>query len=168
MHTIRGFTLVEMVVYTTLLVVILVIIVSFIISFGNAYNILRSTIHIDNSATVSFERMIREIRQANDVDIGASTLGTHPGHLVLNTTDAADTPVILEFYINGGTLTVKKDGVDAGALTRTDVTIDNLVFVNISTSTSEAVKIEMTLESMIASTTKTKNFYSSSVLRGSY
>lgn len=157
-----------MVIYTALLVVILVLIVNFIISFGRAYNVLRTTIHINNSATVSFERMIREIRQANDVDTGASTLGVHPGHLVLSTTDTSSNPVTLEFYINGGVLTVKEDGVDVGTLTRTDVTIESLVFRNISNGTSEAVKIEMTLESEVASSTRVKNFYGSAVLRDSY
>ena len=167
LHTKRGFTLVEMVIYTAILVAILLLIVSFIISFGKAYNVLRSTIHINNSATVSFERMIREIRQANDVDTAASTLNTHPGVLVLKTTEAG-TPVTLEFYISGGILAVKKDGVDAGTLTRTDVTITNLVFRNLSNGISEAVKVEMTLESDVADTTKVRKFYGSAVLRDSY
>ena len=163
----QGFTLVEMIVYTAILVVILLLIVSFIVSFGRAYNVLRTTIHINNSATISFERMIREIRQANDVDTAASTLGTHPGKLVLKTTEEG-TPVTLEFYINGGALTVRKDGVDEGTLTRTDVTIQNLVFQSVSNGTSEAVKVEMTLESVVANTTKVKKFYGSAVLRDSY
>lgn len=118
--------MVEMVVYTAILAVILLLIVSFIVSFGKAYNVLRTTIHINNSATVSFERIIREIRQANDVDTASSILGTHPGHLVLKTTDTAGTPVTLEFYINGGALTVKKDGLDAGVLTRSVLNHDIL------------------------------------------
>ena len=167
LNTKRGFTLVEVIVYTSILVVILLLIVSFIVSFGKAYNVLRTTIHINNSATISFERMIRDIRQANDVDTAASTMGTHPGKLVLKTTEAG-TPVTLEFYISGGILSVKKDGVDAGTLTRTDVTVTNLVFRNLSNGKSEAVKVEMTLQSVVADTTKVKKFYGSAVLRESY
>ena len=167
LNTKRGFTLVEVIVYTSILVVILLLIVSFIVSFGKAYNVLRTTIHINNSATISFERMIRYFRQANDVDTAASTMGTHPGKLVLKTTEAG-TPVTLEFYISGGILSVKKDGVDAGTLTRTDVTVTNLVFRNLSNGKSEAVKVEMTLQSVVADTTKVKKFYGSAVLRESY
>lgn len=159
--------MVEMTVYTAILAVVLLLIVSFIVSFGRAYNVLRTTIHINNSATISFERMIREIRQANDVDTAASTLGTHPGKLVLKTTEAS-TPVTLEFYINGGVLSVRKDGTDVGGLTRTDVTITNLVFQSVSNGNSEAVKVEMTLESAVADTTRVKKFYGSAVLRDSY
>ena len=168
LHTKRGFTLIEMIIYISVLTVILVLIVSFIISFGRAYNVLRTTIRINNSAIVSFERVIREIRQANDVDTAASTLGTHPGRLVLTTTDASSAPITLEFYINSSELMLRQDGVDVGSLTRSDVTVTNLVFRLSDNGTSKAVKIEMTLESIVASTTKIKNFYGSAVLRGSY
>ena len=59
LHTKQGFTLIEMIIYISVLTVILVLIVSFIISFGRAYNVLRTTIRINNSAIVSFERVIR-------------------------------------------------------------------------------------------------------------
>lgn len=167
-HINRGFTLVEMVIYIGILVSILLLIVSFIISFGKAYNVLKTTIHINNSAVVSFERMIREIRLASDVDMVASTLGTYPGHLVLITTDVSSAPITLEFYINSGVLILRQDSVDVGPLTRSDVTVTNLVFRLSDNGTSKAIKIEMTLESTIVSTTKSKNFYGSAVLRGSY
>ena len=168
LHTHRGFTLVEMVVYTAMLVVILLIIVSFIVSFGKAYNVLKSTIHINNSAIVSFERMVREIRLASNVDTAASILDTHPGRLALTTTDASGAPITLEFYINSGALMLRQEGVDVGPLTRSDVTITNLVFRSFSNGRSEAVKVEVTLESVVADTTKVKNFYGSAVLRESY
>ena len=63
---------------------------------------------------------------------------------------------------------LRQDSVDVGSLTRSDVTVTNLVFRLSDNGTSKAVKIEMTLESIVASTTKIKNFYGSAVLRGSY
>ncbi|MDD4989392.1 MAG: hypothetical protein PHV42_03115 [Candidatus Pacebacteria bacterium] len=164
----RGATLVETLVYLFILVLLLMVVVDALLSFSHSFGLLQSGRDIENSAIDSFERITREIRDAKSVDISQSTFGTSPGQLLLNTTDASGNAETIQFFLSGQTLHVKENGTDSGALTRSSVRVTSLIFQHISTSTAEAVKISMTLESGSGASYKSANFYDSATLRGSY
>lgn len=159
----KGFSLIEMIVYVSILSVIFVIVVNTLLIVSRSYSSIKISLDINNSATVSVERMIREIRKANSVNLAQSTLDSNPGRLVLNTTDDAGLPLIVDFYLEDDTLKLKEGGVFSGDLTD-GVDVTNLVFRSISNGTSEAIKIEMEL----SNGSKNKIFYNTAVLRGSY
>ena len=159
----KGFSLIEMIVYVSILSVVFVIVVNTLLIVSRSYSSIKVSLDINNSATVSMERMIREIRKARSIDLIQSTLNSHPGRLVLNTIDEEGLPLVVDFYLGNDTLKLKEGGVFSGDLTD-GVNVTNLVFRRISNGTSEAIKIEMEL----SNEDKNKVFYNTIVLTGSY
>jgi len=152
----KGFTLIETIIYTAIIAVIFILVVNSLSIVIKAFNQGRVAIKINNSAEVAMERMTREIRFAYDID-GSSTLD----HLVLNTD--------VEFYLDSGKIMIIDRGASAVALTSDDLTVTNLVFRQInSSSISKAVKIEMAIQGSSGNYQKTENFYNTAILRGSY
>jgi len=159
----NGYSLVEMLVYVSILSVLAVLVVNVIIVLGQSYGALKATRNVNSAAMTSLERTVREIRLSNSVDTVNSTFGTHPGRLTLSM--GATTT---EFYLDSGVFKVRQNGSDEGALTQDGTSVTNLVFRYITVGSIESIKIEMTLESTVGKSTKTENFYNFVVLRGSY
>jgi len=156
----KGFTLIETIIYTAIIAVIFILVVNSLSIVIKAFNQGRVAIKINNSAEVAMERMTREIRFAYDID-ASSNLDSHPGHLVLNTD--------VEFYLDSGKIMIIDRGASAVVLTSDDLTVTNLVFRQInSSSVSRAVKIEMAIQGSSGNYQKTENFYNTAILRGSY
>ncbi len=164
----KGFSLVETIIYIGLLVLVLVAIMNMTLSMARAYGYFKLSRHVQTSAINALDRMVRDIRNAQSVNVGQSTLGTSPGVLTLITTSATGTAQTLQFYVATSTLRVKQDGGDVGPLTLSDVSVSSLIFRQISTGISQAVKIELTLSTGSGSTTRTANFYDTAILRDSY
>ena len=160
-------TLIEIVVYTAILFILTLVVVNVVIAMNRTYRTFTSLSTVETSAEVSLERMTREIRDATSVDTAQSTLGSSPGQLMLNTTDASGTATTIQFFTLGQTLRVKEAGVDVGPLSGA-ARVSNLVFRKLVSAQATAVKIEMTLESGSGSNYESKQFYSTVVLRGSY
>ncbi len=163
-----GATLAEVIVYVFLIGLILSVVVMAMFSLSRSYRIMQSSFAIDATAQVSFERMIRDIRGALSVDLVESTLESSPGKLVLNTLNSTGDPMTIEFYVDNLSLLVEENDVLLGPLSSSSARITNLVFREISTGQSSAVKIEMTVESGQGDSLREKNFYSTVVIRGTY
>lgn len=164
----RGATLAETVVYVFLIGLMLSVVVAVLFSVSRSYRVIQSSFAIDTTAKTSLERMTREIRSSLSVDRAGSVLGSSPGKLALNTRDTSGNPLSVEFYVNNFSLLVKEAGVVLGPLSVSSARITNLVFREIPTGESTAVKIEMTVESGQGNSLREKNFYSTVVLRGAY
>lgn len=164
----RGFSLVEAVIYTGLTILVLVAVVNMLLLLSRAYGQLKSSRHMQTSAVSALDRVVRDIRNSQSVDMGQSTLGVSPGVLTLNSTDTAGTAQTFQFYVLNGVLRVKKDSVDLGPLTLPDVTVSNLIFRRISTGISQAVKIDMTFTTGTGQSARSANFYGTAILRDSY
>jgi len=164
----KGFTLIEMIIYITILSALFILIINTLLLISKSYKSIKLTNDINNSASASLERIIRELRLAQNVNTSLSLLSSSPGKLVLNTTDNLGTPIVLDFYVENDTLKLNEDGVLSGVLIRDNVKVTNLIFRHIISTSSESVKVELTLTGSEGNTTKTENFYSTAVLRGSY
>lgn len=164
----KGFTLIEMIIYTAILSLIFVFVINTLLIISRSYRTIKLINDINNSASLSFERLVREIRLAESVNVPQSTLETSPGILVLNTTDKLGEPIVLKFYIDQNALKLDEGGILSGALTRDNIVVSNLIFDHIISSTSEAVKIWMELSSDNEGVNKVESFYTTAVLRSSY
>lgn len=164
----RGFTLIEMVIYTVFVALIAIVSVNAILSMTKTFADLRIARDINNTATVAVERVVREIRNANDIQQAQSTFGTSPGRLTLDTTTSGGAPKTIEFYVDSGRLRVKEDDIDMGPLTSKNVTIDSLIFNLITTSNTSAVKVTLQVTASRGNVSKTKTFYNTVSLRGTY
>ena len=161
----RGFSLIEMLVYIGMLVFMLAIIMEVVTSMSRSERAIQSLRTIENSAVSAMERIGREARQAESINATSSIFNIHPGRVVFNSTTASGTPRTVEFYFANGTLWLKENGVDTGAITESNANTTSVVFRRFATSTVEGVRIELTIESGTSTHYRSETFYSSALLR---
>lgn len=163
----KGFTLIEMVVYAAVLGVLSVVAINATLTMTQAYASLRASRDLNASATTVLERMAREIRGATGID-ATSVLGVNPSDLVLNTKDAGGAATTIEFYVQNGLINIKEGGVAKGSLMTSSTQVGNFVVRTMNGTNSKAVKIDLTMTATRGTKSKTRNFYDTVVLRGSY
>lgn len=161
----KGYTLIEMVIYVSLLTVIFVLSVNMLLSFSNSYRTLSALRVAEHSALDAMERISRDIHSATSVDSGNSTLGTSPGVLTLITTSNS-VSTTTKFYIQNGVLKVDVNGVYFGPLTLISASTTSLTFGLLSNTGGNAVKVDMTVEATIGTVTKSKTYHTTVILRG--
>lgn len=164
-----GFSIVEVMVYLAIFTALSILVINlfiFILSSFNATNVNRKILE---SGSISMERISREIRQAKNIDIANSSLGSNPGSLQLNSTDSSGNPMIVKFINENGKLNFYKNNTNLqGNLLGQKLSVTDLVFSRISTLKSEAIKIKMTLQYSDGRNVESENFYNTIVLRGGY
>lgn len=164
-----GFTLIELLVYIAVLALTIVVVVGAMTGFARFYTRIAASQSLARSGSYAMERMVREIRNAESIDQTGSTFGAHPGRLTLATPTGSGTPTVpSEFSVSSSTLRYSRDGVVIGTLTTPGTVVENLTFYRIATSTSEAVRIILTLSRAVGTSTMSATFYDSAVLRASY
>lgn len=160
---VRGFTLIETLVYLGVMVLVASALVTTFLSLDTTLLKNRIDRSLTESVSVSLERISRAIRSADSVDIPGSTFGTSPG--VLKLTEGATTTV---FSLVSGRLTMSINGVDQGPLTSEAVTVGELTFTRYAGAVSELVRVALTLSAVSDTASSTRTFYTSAVVRGSY
>jgi hypothetical protein len=167
-----GYSFVEVIIYLAMLIILLTAIINGTLLLAQSYRSVKVVRDIESSAITSMDRMTREIHDASDINGTLTTYNTNPGSLELDTTDTSGTAITLRFYALNGKVMMDKNGVTEGQLTESDVHVSSLIFRSITSSSSVAIKIEMTLQgtstSNGTSSLITKNFYDTAVVRGSY
>ncbi len=163
----NGFSLVELIVYTAILSIVVSTLTMTAVSLLGSFAYARASGDIAETAGVALERMTRELRFAHAVNAGASTLGTHPGVLVLQTSDPSGTPTTLTVSMAGGRIMLSTGGSTPSPLTRNAVTVSELVFTHMSGTETQAVRIDLTLERTVRGALISKSFRTFVVLDGS-
>ena len=162
---IKGYSLVEMVIYIAILSIVSILVINTVLSFTKGYRDVMALRMIDHSSIDVMERMTRDIRSATQIDNGNSVFGTNPGVLVLvSTVNGVST--VTKFYLEKGIIKLDINGSYFGPLTLSNTTVNSLVFTKLDSGISSAVKIDMTVSSTAGGVTKTKTYHSTIVLRG--
>ena len=168
-YTQKGISLLEALIYVAIVTLLTVVVVNTAVVMTTVSAKARLKRNVLSEGGLSVERITREIRLADSVDISGSTLGVHPGVLRLNTIVGFDdeTPTTREFYLEDGTLMIKEGTSTAVPLTSA-VRVSRLVFYRTVASTSEAASVVLTAEDTFRGLLESHTFYSTSVLRRSY
>ncbi|MFH1712098.1 MAG: type II secretion system protein [Patescibacteria group bacterium] len=141
----NGFTLVETMIYVSIIAVFLVSVVFFALEIVQTSQRARIQLEVDQNIRFAMERMVREIRAADDVNTGSSTFGSHPGVLSIANDSLALDPTV--FDVSSGALRLKYGSASALELTSDDVVVTNLVFTDFSRSNrTKNIRISMTIE----------------------
>lgn len=157
-----------MIIYSAILSVLTAVTINATFSTIRSFAEFRVARDLNYSATSLLERMTREIRSAYGIDGAQSTLGTNPGRLTLLIKDSGDVNTTVEFYVENGTLKIKEGGVVMGALTSSSTAVTNFTVRSLSNPKSSAIKTELRLTATRGGVSKSGNFYSTILLRGSY
>ncbi len=151
-----------------MLTLIMLVTVSIIINISGSYKRIKVVAALDSGASTALNRMILEIRNAKSVDTATTTFNTNPGKLGLVTSDSSGNPTTVQFYLTNGVIRLISGNLDQGPLTPSGTRVTSLIFRSLSTTTSQAVKIEMQVEGRQGKEVKTNSYYSTVILRGSY
>lgn len=160
-----GFTLVEMVMYVSILVIVLMTVILAIVGVMRVYTFTQAQTRIGRAAEITLARMTREIRFADSANTVTSSFGTHPGVLALTSSSPTRTT---KFYLDNGVMKFDEDGVYAGNLTLEKVFVSSFIVRHIQVDSSDAVRIELTLDAAGRTGTTSETFYATAVMRGSY
>lgn len=164
----KGFSLVEMIVYVSLLALFLVLVVELIVVMSTSYRKLTLARTIAQAGVVSMERITREIRTATDVDLLQSTLDASPGRIRLYTTNESGFTQIISFALEDGRVNVYENDLFAGSLTSSKASTTALLFGLYDNGRSKAVSIDMTLEASKGEELRTESFRTTVELRNSF
>lgn len=165
----KGLTFIEIIIYVAVLAVLSVLVVNIILVLTESFGRFKAANRLISSAEAALERIIREIRLANDLDISESIFNVSPGRLVLKTVDPlTEITVQKEFFLATTALMLQEDLLTPQPLTSSKVEATNLIFRLIETPPSKAIKIELELQSGAGRLKKTEKFYTTAILRRSY
>lgn len=163
-----GFTVAELVVYIGIMMLALVSITVLLTNSAKIMKSVQAEKEVRISATNSLERMLREIKNSDEIVTAESVFNEPEGELAVMSRFASETPKKITFFINEeGGLEITRDNESVGTLTSSSVTVEKLQFKSFSHGTSESVRIELTLSDK-RQPEKETTFYSTAVLRGSY
>lgn len=162
----KGFSLIEMLVYVSVMTVIFLIVVQTVLLFTSSYHRLTALRTLDHSASDSMERMTRDIRNATSVDALNSVFGGTTGSLsvVANLNSVSTTT---KFYLVSQALDVSINGSLIGPLTNTPVSVTALTFTSLTSANTTAVKVDMTLVVTDGPVTLSKKYHTTIILKGS-
>ncbi len=160
----HGFSLIEIIIYLSIFTMLSVLVINSFITVMRSFSTTRENISLLEAGINSMERISREIRQSNVVDLTSSNLS-------LNNTDDATS----RRFTKEGDLfnlyecnNIGSCNTLSGNLLGPNILLENLVFRRIETTESEAIKIEMSLRDARSKTDKVENFYNTIILRGGY
>ena len=164
----NGFTLIETLIYCFFLSIIIGIIATSLIISSASYKNTNKDNKTINDGGYAMRRIISEIRNANDIDEKSSSFNNYYGILYLYGFDENKIPKVTEIYFLGGKAYIKVNGGNPELIIPGDSNVDYIMFHEINTGNSKAVKVEIKISRTSTGTVGQNYFYDTAVLRGSY
>ncbi|OGZ33444.1 MAG: hypothetical protein A2174_01285 [Candidatus Portnoybacteria bacterium RBG_13_41_18] len=156
-----GFTLIEMLVYLTILVIIMGTIVIFGVMIIRTGAKIKVNAEVMDNGRRALNIMAYEIKKAQSIYSPTIVFDANPGQLSLEQSvsqPAEETKTYVDFFKCGDRLCLKREDEDALNITSDKVRVTNLVFSKLSNSTP-SIQISLRIESLAAPSP----YYSSSV-----
>lgn len=167
-NTSRGFSLIETIAYVGLFAVVMLISINMVLSVSKTFAMLRVSRDVNDTAVKIIERMTRDIHNSTSVDYVNSTFSANPSRITLNVLSASGTPATEEYYVSGGKLQLRENGVDMGSLMPSSTNLDGFVLYSVQSGQVAGVKIEVTLRGTRGGATAVRSFYNTALVRGTY
>jgi Tfp pilus assembly protein PilV len=165
-HT-KGFTLIELLIYIAGLLVLGSILSMLVVQFYSIYKEIVAIPRADRTGLLLVDRITKEIRSAEQVDILESQFGTTTGVLDLDSvTDNVTTEK--KFYVENGIAKYQEDSDTPINLSSKDFIVSNFNFTFVQTSVSDAVRFDLELQFQTKNATETKSYTGFAILRESY
>ena len=156
----RGYAVLELLFYISLFAVLTLVVINAMIVMAKSFRETSIQKELVQSGVI-MERISREIRAS----YGISSISAND--LILNKDDAGANKTV-EFLLSGSDVQFLEDAVLTGNLNAPNIEVTGLSFTQITTAKSKAVKIILTVQSNNDVLNRTRDFYDTVVLRGSY
>ncbi len=160
-HTNKGYTLVEIIFYVALFAVMSVAVINAMLIMSRSFRERLITSDLTEGGNV-MERMVREVRKANDITSISST------DLNLSTTDDSGNSKTLEFLQSGNNIQLLENGVLTGNLNSPNLYVVSLSLTQITSTNGKAVKISISVRSNNDQAGRAVDFNDTVALRGVY
>lgn len=139
----NSFTLVEILIYVSILVIVSTGLLTSLLKLVEFYNISRFERDVLANAHLGLDAIVLEIRQASSVYLPTSQSSQISLETFLNP-PIGETKTYVDFYLDNGRLCLKREGQDPQPLTSERVEITDLDFEYLSSSTNpSSVKISI-------------------------
>lgn len=158
----RGFTLVEVLVYLSILLIVSVGGILLILSLDDVIQEYKIETALYRSATNVLEQVAVEIREGESLDLGNSVIAIAGAGKLTIENGGVDTT----FEQVGNELLLSVDGVQQGNLLSEPVTVSDFTVYSYQNAVGTMVRVKLRLSATIGSTTKTMTFYDGAVIRG--
>lgn len=162
----KAFTLIEMILYVSLVSTMLFVIVSFLSLILQSRIKNQSIAEVDQQGIQVMQIVTQTIRNA--IQINSPSLGASGSSLSINVVSAPNNPTI--FDLSSGTIRITEGASSPVSLTSNRITASNLTFQNLSpNSTGGSIRITFTLSQKNPGSKNeydfTKTFYDTATLR---
>lgn len=164
----KGITLIESIVYFSLLAILVSVVMTSLISLFKSYSYVQAEQDIEATAIQVFDKLTRDIKNANSVVTASSSFNVPQGAVAV--TIASTTASVVEtyrYYWNNYTVQISRDSTQLGMLSSKTVTVGSFTARHINGTSTQAIKFEMnlTITPHFGTTTISKNFYTTIQLR---
>jgi type II secretory pathway pseudopilin PulG len=161
-----GFTLIESLMYFSILAILLVVIGSILFQVLLGKIKAETIQEVSQNARIVTERIADRVRNAQSIT--TPSIGQTSSSLSLSMTDTSKNPTV--FDVSNGRLRIKEGSASAQNITSDEVSISALSFTNVSyTSTPGTVRIALTLSasntSLLKAYTYQDTFYTTVTIR---
>ncbi|MGB8815854.1 MAG: hypothetical protein WCC74_01250 [Minisyncoccia bacterium] len=145
-----GYGLIEMIVYTAIVAMVMIAIVGVTVTVIKSNKFVEAQHEIENSAILSLGRISREARSSSSVTL------TSPSNANFGNST---------IYLESGVIKIN-DGSGTSPLTSSKINVSRLFFTKITSTSSTAIRTEMTLSASSTGWSLSKVFNTTTVLRG--
>jgi type II secretory pathway pseudopilin PulG len=166
-HT-KGMTLIEIILYFTLLTILSASVISSLFSLFKSYSQIRVAQDMETTAIQVLDKMTRDIHDAEDVVIAQSSFGIPESYVTLSVPNALGSSDIVKYYATSSQIKVDKNGTYLGDLSLSTADVNSFVIRFINGTSTKALKIELGLQAEVRNSSTTviyKNFYTTVQLR---
>lgn len=158
----RGFSLVEMIVYMSIVVMVAAAAVSVLLSLGTVVQQYQAEQTLLRSNVTILERILLDVRTATAVNLAASTLDDPKGTLVLTLPSGTVTYQWVDGEVE------RQLGADVVQLQQDAVSIEALQFSVVSASQSDYVRVVVDSAVSMGQGTSTRSYTAGAVTRAAY
>lgn len=143
----KGFTLIETLIYISILGMVLVSFVTYTYSISNNREKTYVVQEVHANSRMALEIIRSKIHLASAVNTASSTFGVDPGFLSLSMNNIAKNPTVIGLSQDDGILLIKEGSSATTSITSDETQISNLVFTDLTGSGNKKnIKINMTVE----------------------
>jgi len=152
----RSFTLIEILIYLSVLAIIISAVISFFIWVNQSNAKTKAMREVIDNGRRATEVITYEIKEAKGIYFPTSVFSSNPGQLSLITSKylpEEETATYIDFYICGTQICFKKESQDPIVLTSDDTEIKSLIFKEIATKKNNpSIQIELKIDYKTPST----------------
>ncbi len=163
----KGFSLIEMLFYTAGLVIVLGAIIYLLMQMYGLYKKLTIEPRVDRVGIAIIDRIVRDVRTGDSIDLSNSELDTDAGTLMVSSFEN-EVSIAKKFAYDSERVTYTENAGTANFLTPDDMRVTRLYFAQSTSTVSQAMKVELDITYTADKETKTKSFNGFAILRHSY